>query len=131
MSDCGRFRKTVDPKCDSQPRCKWVVNKGCVPKERPPEPERRSDEPRIIIENGIVKLKDEYYMGGFYEELNGDRYYVVRNSQELSDIIKHRNDILVSLSSDGRNPLNYLVTTLVDSMEQLFKNWNKIGRAHV
>lgn len=26
---CSKFRKTIDPKCDEQQGCKWVVGKGC------------------------------------------------------------------------------------------------------
>ena len=26
---CYTFRKTIDPKCDNQSHCKWVVGKGC------------------------------------------------------------------------------------------------------
>ena len=26
---CYKYRKTIDPKCDDQPKCKWLVSKGC------------------------------------------------------------------------------------------------------
>jgi len=30
--NCSKFRKTVDPKCNNQPNCKWVVGSGCKKK---------------------------------------------------------------------------------------------------
>ena len=30
LKNCDSFKKTVDPKCDKQPGCHWVVRKGCL-----------------------------------------------------------------------------------------------------
>jgi ankyrin repeat protein len=31
-TNCSKFRKTVDPKCNNQPNCNWVVGSGCKKK---------------------------------------------------------------------------------------------------
>jgi hypothetical protein len=50
-TNCKSFRKTVNPKCEEQPGCKWVVRKGCLPKENE---ERRVDEPAALVPVPVV-----------------------------------------------------------------------------
>ena len=151
--DCKKFKKTVNPKCDSQSGCKWVPGKGkgCLPvvedTDSSEDMEFKSFNYKDIDEDMKMKMRIDFNkcFNNFWDLSDIKTYVIMRKGDIVSFLQLYGNTIynlctpekyrrqgyakklIDYVKSKYENNLNLYIDKLKNSHDKLLNYYKKMG----